>query len=80
MFNRPITGLYAKTKQSPILFDHADDHYAALIERQQNAQGTKYICTDKNKDTKVIHLYHCSSAKEKRWYFMDTWNGDEKWL
>ena len=45
MSNRSIRCLIAKLRRSTILFDHDDDHYASLIERQQTADRNKY--TDK---------------------------------
>ena len=40
-FNRPIVGLIPILNRPPLLFDHNDDHYEALIKRQQNAHMTK---------------------------------------
>ena len=43
LFNRPIEALMPKLSRSPIPYDHNDDHYAALIERQWNNDRDKYI-------------------------------------
>ena len=44
LFSRPIKGLISKLSRTLILFNHDDDHYAALIERKQNADKDKDTC------------------------------------
>ena len=44
LIKRPVRGIMSKVSRLLIIFDYNDDHYAALIKRQQNADMNKDAC------------------------------------